>query len=282
LRPREDLSGCLKCWYTNATSLNQDKLDELRAMCADMGPDIIFISETWFNSGSIIHIEGYECFRKDRRDGSGGGVCIYGRNSGSLIFRVLDVEQFGAEGIEQVWCGVDTGVESILLGCIYRPEFLRINGDVCDKGTHKKRDDEINNSIKLAGSLVSKNKKFQGLIIAGDFNYDEIGWDQSLVPSVTKSSESADEFIRTLNENSLIQNVYFKTFQKKRRELTYMTNTLDLIITEGRERVYELEQGGILGDAESGHISMSWSYGLSMKANKGSKKKGLKVPNIIT
>ncbi|RNA44981.1 hypothetical protein BpHYR1_007564 [Brachionus plicatilis] len=45
LRPERGVSNCLRCWYTNATSLNQDKLDELRVMCADAAPDIIFISE---------------------------------------------------------------------------------------------------------------------------------------------------------------------------------------------------------------------------------------------
>ena len=50
LRPREERLDCLKCWYTNA--LNQDKLDELRALCTEKGPDIIFISKTWL----VIHI----------------------------------------------------------------------------------------------------------------------------------------------------------------------------------------------------------------------------------
>ena len=91
----------------------------------DAEPDIIFISETWYNSASIVHIEGYECFRKDRRDKGGSGVCIYSRVSSSLIFRELDFEQLRSGSIEQVWCGVDVGSESVLLGCIYRPEFLK-------------------------------------------------------------------------------------------------------------------------------------------------------------
>ncbi|RNA24407.1 RNA-directed DNA polymerase from mobile element jockey-like [Brachionus plicatilis] len=48
-----------------------------------------------------------------------------------------------------------------------------------------------------------------------------------------------------------------------------MTNTLDLVITEGRERVYELEQGKLLGDAESGNVSISWCYGLAAGNIKG-------------
>ena len=267
-KPRGVLN-CLKCWYTNATSLNQDKLDELRAMCSDASPDIIFISETWYQRWSIIHIEGYECFRRDRRDGNGGGVCIYGRATSSLIFRELDFEQFGSGGIEQVWCAVDVGIESFLLGCIYRPEFLKINkGVVCDRDTHRRRDENINKSIRHAGRLVNSGK-FQGVIIAGDFNYNEVTWDQALIPTITRPSESADEFIKTLNDSFLSQNIYFKTFQKKHKERTYMTNTLDLIITESKERVYELEQGKILGDAESGHVSISWNYGLGSNNQSG-------------
>ncbi|RNA14415.1 RNA-directed DNA polymerase from mobile element jockey-like, partial [Brachionus plicatilis] len=98
---------------------------------------------------------------------------------------------------------------------------------------------------------------------------EEVTWDQALIPTITKKSESADEFIRTLNESFMTQNIYFKTFQKKHHERTYMTNTLDLVITEERERVYELEQGKVLGDAESGHVSISWCYGLAAGNIKG-------------
>ncbi|RNA24408.1 hypothetical protein BpHYR1_040191 [Brachionus plicatilis] len=38
---------------------------------------------------------------------------------------------------------------------LYRPEFLRNNkGVVCDKGIHKRRDENINESIKKAGNLI--------------------------------------------------------------------------------------------------------------------------------
>ena len=212
----------------------------------DAEPDIFFISETWYNSASIVHIEGYECFRKDRRDKGGSGVCIYGRVSSSLIFRELDFEQLRSGGIEQVWCAVDVGSESVLLGCIYRPEFLKnARGVTCDKGVHSKRDTCINKSKDLVGELII-SRKFQGVILAGDFNYNEITWDQGLVPAIIRPSESADEFIGTLNSSFMTQNVYFKTFQRKCGGQTYMTNTLDLIITEGKERVYELSQGRIL------------------------------------
>jgi len=65
----------LKCWYTNACSLNEEKLDELRLVIAQSAPDIIFITETWFKpekwetygtKQEEINLEGYICFRKDR------------------------------------------------------------------------------------------------------------------------------------------------------------------------------------------------------------------------
>ena len=72
------VSRSLSCWYTNATSLNSGKLNDLRAECIDTDYDVRFVSETWFNKESVVNIDKYECFRKDRRDKKGGGVCIQG------------------------------------------------------------------------------------------------------------------------------------------------------------------------------------------------------------
>ena len=58
----------LSCWYTNATSLNTGKLNDLRAECIDTDYDIRFVTETWFNQESVVNIDGYDCFRRDRTD----------------------------------------------------------------------------------------------------------------------------------------------------------------------------------------------------------------------
>ena len=52
------VSGRLSCWYTNVTSLNSEKLNDLRAECLDTDYDIRFVSETWFNKESAVHIDG--------------------------------------------------------------------------------------------------------------------------------------------------------------------------------------------------------------------------------
>ena len=251
------VSGGLTCWYTNATSLNKEKLNELRAECLDTDYDIRFVSETWFNDQSVVTIDGYDCFRRDRKDKKGGGVCIYTRISDSLSFRETNYDQLNSSSIEQVWCVVDTGMESILLGCIYRPKIIKDNkGVVGSLWEHKIRDGEIDKSIKCAKGLIKKGI-FQGMILAGDFNYGELSWNLHLEPEILLEAESSNNFLDTLNDCFLTQNVFFKTFQQ---EYSRLTNLLDLIITESKERVYELKPGRVLGGKEHGHLSMSWKY----------------------
>jgi hypothetical protein len=66
----------LKCFYTNPTSLNLSKLIELSTIIAIENPNLIFITETWFNSLSVPALKNYNLFRNDR-EGHGGGVAIY-------------------------------------------------------------------------------------------------------------------------------------------------------------------------------------------------------------
>ena len=253
----------LSCWYTNATSLNSDKLDELRILCDNTEPDILFVTETWFNEKSITHLDGYKIFRTDRSDKIGGGVCIYTRISSSLNFREIDYKQLNSDDVEQVWCAVDTGLESILLGCIYRPKIINDNkGNRVSKELHKKREEELNKAISFSGELVRKGK-FQGIILVGDFNFNEITWNEHLEPNIIRETVEAVNFLDTLNNSFLTQNVFFQTFQKSS---TQLTNILDLVITETRDRVYEIMSGCILGDTDKGHLSMTWKY--TIKKNK--------------
>ena len=57
----------LKCWYTNATSLN-NKWDQFKSeIILDSYPDLIFVTETWFNDYSLRNIDQYKLFSKDRK-----------------------------------------------------------------------------------------------------------------------------------------------------------------------------------------------------------------------
>jgi hypothetical protein len=255
------VSRSLSCWYTNATSLNTEKLSEIRAECININYDIRFVSETWFNDQSVVNIDGYKCFRRDRKSKKGGGVCIYTRNSDSFSFRDTNHEQLNSSSIEQVWCVADTGKESILLGCMYRPKIIRNNREeIASINEHRERDWEINRSIIFANELVKKGT-YQGLIIAGDFNYAELTWNEELEPLVIIETESSNCFLETLNDCFLSQNVFFETFQQ---DTSRLTNLLDLVITESKERVYEMKPGPVLGvsDQGQGHLCLTWKYSL--------------------
>ena len=61
----------LTCWYTNATSLN-NKFSQFEAEINLYDPDIIMVCETWWKEHSIVNLSGYNLFRKDRIDRTGG------------------------------------------------------------------------------------------------------------------------------------------------------------------------------------------------------------------
>ena len=71
--------------HFNAQSFNVEKLEQLKLELSanSSDPDIMGISETWWNSktqDNLMQIIGYNCFRQDREDTNksrGGGVCIY-------------------------------------------------------------------------------------------------------------------------------------------------------------------------------------------------------------
>ena len=148
--------GHLSCWYTNATSLN-NKFDELISEVDRKKTQIIMICETWWTDASVTNIEGYNLFKKDRELKRGGGVCMYVDNS----VKSYDISNIVLknENIEQIWCSIEIGDESILCGCFYR------TGD-SDVSYCK----ELVNSIKIAKGLLT-SKKYTGLLIGGDFNF---------------------------------------------------------------------------------------------------------------
>lgn len=123
-KPSSTLTNSIKSVYTNATSLNASKRAELLARFPQV--DAIFVTETWFQPNFHTHIDHFREFRKDR-DGTGGGVVIYVRDSfmssevsDPSLRNILNLQN---SQVEQVWCEISptTNSKKILLGCIYRP-----------------------------------------------------------------------------------------------------------------------------------------------------------------
>ena len=124
------------------------------------------ITETWFNIKSITSVDNYSLFFKNREQIKGVGVAVYVRND----IESFEIIEKGFDNLqsEQIWCRVVIARESILIGCIYRPN-----------DTSTEINNEINRCLSLASKLVSK-KKYNGLIVAGDFNFPKIKWNSSL------------------------------------------------------------------------------------------------------
>ena len=233
----------LKCFYTNATSLN-NKFDELIEEINNKEAQLIMVCETWWTEESATNIDGFSLFRKDREYSRGGGVGIYVANS-IKSYQVTE-ECFLDNKIEQVWCSIEIGLDNILCGCIYRTGVSDISN--CEK---------ITKSIRYAYDAWQKGK-YSGILICGDFNFSNIKWlkDGSCI-MVKESDLIASNFIECMNDCFIYQNVLLPTFQ-----VSYgsESNLLDLVLSESNNRIDNLKHLPPLGGIEHGHHVLNFNY----------------------
>ena len=235
----------LKCMYLNATSL-ENKFDEFTVVVDTNRPKIIGISETWFKSTSVVNMQGYDLYRKDRSDGRrGGGVCLYIENSIDS-FELND--GFNLSKIEQVWVVVYSGKDKYLIGCLYRPsDFVDMN--------------DFDLVFKHARNYVDE-KGFKDVLIMGDFNFPSISWSNGSVFSIKNDTGIEHRFACSLNDTFLYHHVNIPTFQMSNEEVT---STLDLIFTTESANSYAIETKFVLGNINKGHLVMSFDYCLNNK-----------------
>ena len=145
--------------------------------------------------------------------------------------------------IESICCEIRAGSERILVLCVYRPPT-----------TTRDLSKKINRMISNTKRFVD-NKKYTGLLIAGDFNFPDINWthEGGIINSLRFSS--ANDILNTINDNFLIQCV---------SEPTFGDNILDLVITEAPERVFSLCVGPPISSSAANklHSSITWEYNL--------------------
>jgi len=138
-------------------------------------PNLVGVTETWFKNNSIVNVEGYCLYRKDRSNGRrGGGVCLYINN----VFDSYELNDAGLNvcKLEQIWTVLYFGSDKYLIGCIYRPN------DFTDML-------EMETVFNLAREYVDKNG-FKDLLIMGDFNFPSIGWSNGIVTSIESGIEN--------------------------------------------------------------------------------------------
>lgn len=160
--------------------------------------------------------------------------------------------------VEQVWCHVTTGErDNLLIGCIYRsPLNCRT---VEAKAKHEKIANPINPVISEADKAVDSGI-FDGLCIAGDFNYPELVWSDQFVHNLGKDESAAGRFLDTIDSYLLHQPVRSPTFFRPNRPAK---NVLDIIILEREERVDIISINAPLGKASQGHGLIEFSLNLS-------------------
>ena len=246
--PPLEIEATLKCMYLNATSL-ENKFDEFTVVVDTNRPNLIGVSETWFKNVSVVNMNGYNLYRKDRCDGRrGGGVCIYVDNSINS-YEISD-GYFGSSRIEQVWVVLYFGKEKYLIGCLYRPsDFV----DMAD----------FDIVFKQARKFVDK-RGFKDILIMGDFNFPSMCWSNGSVSSIKSDNSIEQKFANTLNETFLYQHVNVPTFQMSNEVLT---NTLDLIFTTESSNVCAIETKFVLGDINKGHLIIFFDYCLKNKVS---------------
>ena len=212
-------NNILKCYYTNATSLI-GKWNEFKSTIAALDPDIISITETWFNDSSNTNLGGYNIYFKNREESRGGGVVLYIKNY---------LDSFEVENVtiknpksENIWCSIRIGKENILIGCIYRPPYSKREINL-----------EINKTIKKANKMIQE-KKYTALMVCGDFNFSDIVWDNLGGTLKGNGRPSSRDFLDLVNSKFLSQPVL---------EPTLGDNFLDLILVNDPTRIYNVIGG---------------------------------------
>ena len=237
----------LKFLYTNADQL-VNKRNDLEMMIEDDKPDIMMITEV-IPKGQVnpitrvlLDIEEYDYilnFDPDKADlGASGirGVAIYYKKNLS----VSEVELPTNEYQDHAWIEITPENGTVLLcGCIYRTQSNDVDKEGCMK------------SAKLISGLIqTAYERNNNILIAGDFNYKEIDWENESAP---KEKHHLSHFINVLQDCYLSQHVTEPTRCREGEN----ANLLDLILSSEEGAVYDLSYHPPLG--ESDHVCLRFN-----------------------
>ena len=168
--------------------------------------DVIGLSETWLDTGIPtfpFSIDNYQLIRQDR-DGRGGGVGFYIRNS--IKYKIII--NHSAHELEQLWISLKIDGKRLCLGTLYRPPQANVNQSL-----------EL-----LENSLVNIIPEHDHIAFGGDFNIDFL----------SPHSHGHQLFTNFLNKYGLIQHITEPT------RITSTSGTLiDLIISSSSNIVSE-------------------------------------------
>ena len=236
----------LKFLYTNADQL-VNKRDDLIMFITDDEPDIMLITEVIPNcqnnpiATALLNIDGYNCnLNFDHNTANLGqsgirGVAIYSRKS----LHAIEIEVTAEGAYDHVWIEIPSKHgESILCGCVYRTQSGDTDMNGCMQSTNAIRE--------LMTKACQYNKN---VVIAGDFNYKNIDWENQL--AINGHRHLAD-FIESLQDCFMFQHVTEPT----RYRVNEANNILDLILSSEEGMVQDLSYHPRSG--QSDHICMEF------------------------
>ena len=142
------------------------KIDEVSQVVQNANYDLVCITESWLRQhipDSVIAINGYNIIRRDRKEATHGGVCMYIKES--IPFSVLDfseVDENPAFDFEVLWAKLrptrlPRGFSSIISGVIYHPP----------SAPDSKMQDYLLNCLT---SIESQHPN-SGILLVGDLNH---------------------------------------------------------------------------------------------------------------
>lgn len=189
------------------------------------------LTETWLNKeieDSVVNIEEYTLFRKDRQNRIGGGVAILVRKevNGHLTYPITLDNVYNFPTIDSLWLEIKIADIKIRIACIYRPDYISR--------------DENTKLIEIVNAALSTNSP---TYIFGDFNYPEIDWKNLILNRDKKTpSLTASDFLDSYKENNAVQCVKFVTRIRKEQE-----SLLDLILVNDKKLIFNLTRDPPLG-----------------------------------
>lgn len=126
-KPQSDI----KIAHLNARSIkNRDHYILTKNLLAENDFHIFTVSETWLDNSITdleVEIPGYDVYRLDRHEKTGGGVCAYVRESYKTK-HLYDLCFISSAGFHQLWLQVQVGrCKSIVICTVYRPPNSDLN-----------------------------------------------------------------------------------------------------------------------------------------------------------
>ena len=144
----------LSLCHINIRSLSRAKLLAIKTSLTE-DYDIITLSETFLHQGlgnDIFAINGFHDILRKDRDGHGGGVAIYIKDS--IAYKRL--YEYEVDGIEAIWVSVQTSEGKILICNVYRPPD----------------NNEFWDTFNIVIDNIKQSGRYMYMYITGDLNAD--------------------------------------------------------------------------------------------------------------